>query len=208
MEKTEDPKKMADELYNICIKHIYWKRTKDYTKENYEDILYRIYYYDCKPFGEKVYHPILQKTVDFSKTPQYNFRVRFFEQLKSKRKIALRLGELKGGRNWVLRTRVFNDLIHNKKSIKELTDNDVHLDLRQKTIDIKIGIDIAQLALKKLVRRIVLISGDSDFVPAAKLARMEGIDFILDPMWNNVDKYLLEHIDGLRSTCKKQDFTS
>jgi uncharacterized LabA/DUF88 family protein len=32
------------------------------------------------------------------------------------------------------------------------------------------------------VQQIVLISGDEDFVPALKLARREGIDFILDPM--------------------------
>lgn len=37
-------------------------------------------------------------------------------------------------------------------------------------------------------------------VPAAKLARREGIDFILDPMWNPIHPSLNEHIDGLRST--------
>ena len=37
----------------------------------------------------------------------------------------------------------------------------------------KLGLDIATLTLKKQVNKIVLISGDSDFVPAAKLARAE-----------------------------------
>ena len=58
-----------------------------------------------------------------------------------------------------------------------------------------------------MVDRIVLISGDSDFVPAAKLARREGIDFILDPLYNHIPADLSEHIDGLR-TCDnryKQD---
>jgi uncharacterized LabA/DUF88 family protein len=67
----------------------------------------------------------------------------------------------------------------------------------------KIGIDIATLTLKKFVDQIVLISGDADFVPASKLARTEGIDFILDPMWNNIDPSLMEHIDGLHSTCPR-----
>ena len=49
----------------------------------------------------------------------------------------------------------------------------------------------------------MLITGDSDFVPAAKLARREGIDFIVDAMWASVPADLLEHIDGLRSTCPK-----
>jgi uncharacterized LabA/DUF88 family protein len=64
----------------------------------------------------------------------------------------------------------------------------------------RIGLDIASIAYKKLASQIVLVAGDADFVPAAKLARREGIDFILDPMWNHTSESLLEHIDGLRST--------
>lgn len=67
----------------------------------------------------------------------------------------------------------------------------------------KIGIDIASLAYKKQVDQIILISGDSDFVPAAKLARREGIDFVLDPLWASIKPNLHEHIDGLRSNRKK-----
>ena len=47
------------------------------------------------------------------------------------------------------------------------------------------------------VDKIVLISGDSDFVPASKIARREGIDFILNPMGNHIGTSLEEHIDGL-----------
>ena len=63
----------------------------------------------------------------------------------------------------------------------------------------KIAVDIASIAFKKQVDQIVLIAGDSDFVPAAKLARREGIDFVLDPMRQNISDDLYEHIDGLRS---------
>lgn len=79
----------------------------------------------------------------------------------------------------------------------------VALGLRQKGVDMRIGIDIAALALKKQVDTIVLVAGDSDFVPAAKLARREGIDFILDPMWQSVNPDLFEHIDGLQSGLPK-----
>lgn len=78
------------------------------------------------------------------------------------------------------------------------------IELRQKGIDMKIGVDIASMALKKFVDRIVLIAGDSDFVPAAKLARREGIDFILDPMGANIDPSLFEHIDGLEDSSHAQ----
>ena len=73
------------------------------------------------------------------------------------------------------------------------------MEIRQKGIDMKIGVDIASLALKRFVDTIVLFSGDSDFVPAAKLARREGIDFVLDPMMANVEPQLFEHVDGMNS---------
>lgn len=67
----------------------------------------------------------------------------------------------------------------------------------------RLGLDIASLAYKKQVSQIVLVSGDADFVPAAKLARREGIDIVLDPMWASIRPDLYEHIDGLRSVCSK-----
>lgn len=95
------------------------------------------------------------------------------------------------------------ELFKKNITVDDLKEDDVFYELRQKGIDIKIGVDIASMAIKRLVDRIVLFSGDSDFVPAAKLARREGIDFILDPMWNPIDDNLFEHIDGLKSTCPK-----
>lgn len=74
------------------------------------------------------------------------------------------------------------------------------LSIEQKGVDMKLGLDIASLAYKKQVDKIILISGDSDFVPAAKLARREGIDFILDPLFNHIAPDLSEHVDGIR-TC-------
>ena len=67
----------------------------------------------------------------------------------------------------------------------------------------RIGVDIASVSIKKQVERIILISGDSDFVPAAKLARREGVDFILDPMRNPIKEDLFEHIDGMRTKAPK-----
>ena len=61
----------------------------------------------------------------------------------------------------------------------------------------RIGIDISSLAFKHQVNQIILVSGDSDFVPAAKQARREGIDFILDPMRSTIKDDLFEHIDGI-----------
>lgn len=64
----------------------------------------------------------------------------------------------------------------------------------------KIGVDIASLSYKKQVDQIILIAGDSDFVPASKLARREGINFVLDSLGKKIRNDLFEHIDGLQ--CK------
>ena len=72
--------------------------------------------------------------------------------------------------------------------------------MRQKGVDMMIGVDIASMAFKKQVDKIILIAGDSDFVPAAKLARREGIDFILDSLGASIKPSLSLHIDG-RRTC-------
>ena len=92
--------------------------------------------------------------------------------------------------------------------IEDLTEADFDFNSRQKGVDMKIGVDIASLAYKKQVDQIILIAGDSDFVPAAKLARREGIDFILDPMGAHIKDDLFEHIDGLKSHWKNPPKTN
>lgn len=88
-----------------------------------------------------------------------------------------------------------------------LDGGSVSLGLRQKGVDMRIGLDITTLTLKRQVDTIILVAGDSDFVPAAKLARREGIEFILDPLWQQVNADLFEHIDGLQSGLKKPGTT-
>lgn len=90
-------------------------------------------------------------------------------------------------------------LFSGKIEFSAITENDFKLDIKQKAMDMKLGTDIASMVLKKQVDQIILIAGDSDFVPAAKLARREGADFILDPMGLKINPDLSEHIDGIRS---------
>lgn len=91
------------------------------------------------------------------------------------------------------------DLIRVRDLWLGLSAGDVALGLKQKGVDMRIGIDIAHMVLKRHVDTIVLVAGDSDFVPAAKLARREGVQFILDPLWQQINDDLHEHIDGLFS---------
>jgi uncharacterized LabA/DUF88 family protein len=187
---THTPQEVARNLCKFAMSHV--------QKHSY---LHKIFYYDCLPFDKKIHNPVTKKVLDFKKTPQYKFRIDLFEELKRIRKLALRSGVIKDSGNWSLRKGMVSDFIDGKVKVEDITANDVFYDLRQKGIDMKIGVDIASLALKKFVNQIVLISGDADFVPASKLVRREGIDFILDPMWNPIDDSLFEHIDGLKSGC-------
>ena len=179
---------VANAMYTMAHSHV--------GKNNF---LYRIFYYDCKPLEKKFHNPISHKVVDFSKTKECLFRKTLFEELKKKRKVALRLGTVKDNRQWQIYSTKVKELLDGTIDIHSLTENDVYLNIRQKGIDMKIGVDIASLSLKRFVDTIVLFSGDADFVPAAKLARREGVDFILDPMNANVDPQLFEHIDGMKS---------
>jgi len=184
-----NPQETAKTLYTMVHKHV----------EN-ED-LYRIFYYDCIPLLKKAHNPVTKKSIDFSKTRSCVFKLEFLEELKKLRKVAIRLGILADWGGWEIQPSKQKALLNKEITVDDLTEKDVYYDVIQKGVDIKIGLDIASLAYKKLVKKIVLISGDSDFVPAAKLARREGIDFILDPMWNHINTELHEHIDGLKSTC-------
>ena len=199
--ESRNPEKIANDLYTICHKHLSNKNNPDQIES--QENLYRIFYYDCHPSDFKIHHPITNKLIDFARTDEYRFRKDFFEQLKKKRKMALRLGRLATYKKWKISSDDLKALLNNDISVTELTERQISLNFIQKGTDIKIGIDIASLALKKQVNRIILISGDSDFVPAAKLARREGIDFILDPLWQYISPALYEHIDGLRSVVKK-----
>ena len=185
------PREVARSLHSMCLEHLRKERRT-------RDQLYRIFYYDCPPLTKKAHNPISGKMVDFAKTPVAAWRFEFFEELKKLRKVALRLGYLNDrSAAWVLRPQVLKDLLNNKITIGSLTEFDVQYEARQKGVDMKIGLDIASLAYKKQVDQIILVAGDSDFVPAAKLARREGIDFVLDPMWASIREDLHEHIDGL-----------
>ena len=193
----KSPEERADELFSYCMRHLN-KGTKD------ESSLYRIFYYDCPPSTKVVYNPVTQRHVNLAKSDQYRWTTAFFNALVTKRKVALRRGEeLASSGDYTLRAGVLKDLCAGRRSVESLTDRDTRLNITQKGVDMRIGLDIASLVERNLVTQIILISGDSDFVPAAKYARRRGMDFVLDPMWQTVSPSLNEHVDGIRSRVQR-----
>jgi uncharacterized LabA/DUF88 family protein len=67
--------------------------------------------------------------------------------------------------------------------------------MAQKGVDIRIGLDIAWISLKRVVDILVLVTGDSDFVPAMKFARREGLRVYLEAMDHGVRPELKAHAD-------------
>ena len=197
-EKTAEER--AKELEAYCKAHL---RRRD---NGVERLLYRIFYYDCAPIGRKsVYHPLSKKNVGLDKSSTYTWTTAFLEELKRRRKFALRLGELSEQMYYNLRPDVTKDLLSGKRNLDSLTERDFVFVSQQKGVDMRIGIDIVSMTFKKQIDQVILIAGDSDFVPAAKMARREGIDFILDPMWADIRPNLFEHIDGLYSMWGKKE---
>ncbi len=136
------------------------------------------------------------------------FRNDLHSQLKQTRNLALRLGTLdEKNARWKVKDPKKEKKFIAKKLKKDLIEADVVYYAQQKSVDMKIGLDIASMSYKKMVDKIVLISGDSDFVPAAKLARREGIEFVLDSMRTVIKADLQEHIDGLNTTLPRNKKT-
>ncbi len=200
---VRDPRVAAKTLFEMALSHLSDKDDPEGRRS-----LYRIFVYDCAHLTKKAERPITRTPIDFSKTETARFRTEFHNQLRSLRKVALRLGHLSDRSEWTLRPERLKELLARKITMDNLNDDDFVYDSRQKGVDMKIGLDIASLAFKKQADQIVLVAGDADFVPAAKLARREGIDFVLDPMWSHVALQLNEHVDGLRSTCPRPAATS
>jgi uncharacterized LabA/DUF88 family protein len=77
------------------------------------------------------------------------------------------------------------------------TAKDFVPNIEQKGVDLRIGLDIARLALRQLVRAIVVVTGDSDLVPAFKFARREGVRVFLDHLGHGVRRELKVHVDQI-----------
>ena len=79
--------------------------------------LYRIFVYDCKPIGKKAHNPVTGKAIDFSKTSVFKFRNDLHRELVSRRKVALRLGELSDNSHWIIRPDPLHEHIDGLKSV-------------------------------------------------------------------------------------------
>lgn len=159
--------------------------------QDYE--LLRIYYYDAPPSSLQLQYPVSQKPYRLAQTDRYRLSQSLHDQLILKPDFALRMGEtVLSPERWKLKPRVQRELI---RDLRSLTDEDFTLDLSQKGVDMRIGMDMARLALRDMVRAVVVVTADSDFIPAFKFVRREGVRVILEPLGHNARVDLRAHAD-------------
>lgn len=186
----------ANELVAYCMFHI--------TEPEDPRDLYRIFYYDCPPMKRKMKHPLDGEEVDFSKGSKTKWANDFFYNLSTKIKVAIRKGELaEGVASYSLTKQALEELLTRKRTVDDLNKRDFFVDVRQKGVDMRIGLDAASISSSKFVDQIILIAGDSDFQPVAKTVRRNGVDFILDPMKQRPKKSLTEHVDSVETYVDK-----
>jgi uncharacterized LabA/DUF88 family protein len=161
--------------------------------------LYRIFFYDCPPLTKRVHLPVSKRSLVLANTPEALLRNSLHRELLSIRKVALRLGRLNESLSeWKPKPDAIERWLKNPDSYVPC-DEDFSIDVTQKGVDMKLGLDVASIAFKKQADQLILVAGDADFVPAVKLARREGMDVILDPMFGNAAPDLRQHVDGERN---------
>lgn len=128
--------------------------------------LYRTYYYHCLPYQSN------QPTQDEAK--RFSGAQKFFYSIDKLSRFQVRQGKL-----------AFRGLDQDGKPIFE-----------QKRVDILLGTDLVLLAAKQHISEAVIIAGDSDFMPAIEVAKVEGVlirlyshpESVHTELWNVADE--------------------
>ncbi|HZQ92456.1 MAG TPA: NYN domain-containing protein [Terriglobales bacterium] len=184
--------------------------------------LFRIYYYDAPPFEGSVRHPLTRLNVNYSNTPVANQNKSLIDSLELQPDFAVRRGTLKCS-GWKLGRTALRRLsriapvaapgavvappvpqqgvalaavaVAAPAPNLAVTPTDFVPNMQQKGVDMRIGLDMAWIALKRLAEILVLVTGDSDFVPVMKFARKEGMRVFLECMNHPVSRDLKAHAD-------------
>ncbi len=173
----------ADDIEKLCYALLGHGKLEPYQ-------LYRIFYYDAPPFEETRLHPISGTQRNFKNSDIATVNRRLLQQVELKENFALRQGDVLF-QGWQLA-----DKATEKLSARDpLEYDDIIPNIQQKGVDIRIGLDIAWIATKQLVDAMLLVTGDSDFIPAMKFARREGLRVLLFSFEQHIKPGLIAHAD-------------
>lgn len=146
--------------------------------------LTRVLYYDCAPFSGTVKLPVSGEEKTFSDSGKW------MDELAAKDLFAVRRGILK-----------FRGFVPKRIPISPatLTDADFKPDFEQKGVDMRIGLDIATYSDRVAFDRFIVVTADTDCIPAFKHARKCGIQVVLIEMPKaHLAPELRHHVDFVR----------
>jgi uncharacterized LabA/DUF88 family protein len=159
-----------------------------------DEEIFRVLYYDCAPFKGTVKLPVSGLETHMSPSDAW------LHELSHKNLFAVRRGVLK-----------FRGYIPKKKTLPAgtpnpnpatttvFTDADFKPTFEQKGVDMRIGLDVAAYSANHSVARIVLVSADTDCIPALKYGRRAGLQTVLvQPGTYKLTNELRAHADFTR----------
>ena len=126
-----------------------------------EEYMFRIFYYDAPQFVGKATLPVSGAETKFQSSDKWLY------DLAKLDRFAVRRGTL-GFRGWRPKTLPVNGAT--------LKDSDFEPAFEQKGVDMRIGLDIATFSDQRSADRVMLVSGDTDMIPAMKHARKAGLE--------------------------------
>lgn len=154
--------------------------------------LHRVYFYDSKPLEGSGENPLTGEAIDFGSTESASRNKSLHAHVSRLPFFSMRFGELYQ-EGWGLKKRFLEK--HKGQAAVQINGADLRPIIKQKGVDMRIGLDIASLTLKKHAQVIILATGDSDFIPAMKFARREGAQLVLIVQGKGVREGLREHAD-------------
>lgn len=122
----------------------------------------RYYYYDAPQYRGPATLPVSGNQTQFQASD------RWLNDLAKLERFAVRRGTM-GFRGWQPRNQPLQAGV-------ALTDADFAPQFEQKGVDMRIGLDIAVFSHNRTAERILLVSGDTDMIPAMKHARKSGLE--------------------------------
>jgi uncharacterized LabA/DUF88 family protein len=155
--------------------------------------LLRIYFYHARPAEGTLRNPMDNKPLDLATTDVHRRHSALIDKIELLPDFAVRLGETVT-HGWRLGRAAMRQL---RNQPRPLDPSDLVPNISQKGVDLRIGLDIARLALRQLVQIVVVVTGDSDLIPAFKFARREGLRVYLGHLNHGVRRDLKAHTDAL-----------
>lgn len=130
-----------------------------------DEEIFRILYYDCAPYTGTVSLPISGNQYTFTGSDKW------LSDLAARDLFAVRRG--------VLKFRGYKPKQTPVNPAGPPTDADFDPDFEQKGVDMRIGLDIASYSSHRCIDRIILVTNDTDCVPAMKYGRKSGLQMVI-----------------------------